>query len=47
MQDRRSLGGDLASSNDNIHQSRRLREYLKRLVEDNNLVPTEVEEETN
>ena len=47
MQGRRSLRGDLAPTNDNINQIRRLRKHLRRLAEDNNLVPMEVEEETN
>ena len=47
MQARCSLGGDLAHANDNINQIKRLREHLRRLVENNNIVPTEVWEETN
>ena len=47
MQGRRSLGGDLKLVNDNINQIRRLREHLRKVVEENNLVPVEVEEETN
>ena len=46
-QGRRSLGGDLEPANDNIHHIRRLRKHLRKVVEDNNLVPVEVEEETN
>ena len=34
-------------TNDNINKIRRLREYLRRLVKDHNLVPIEVEEGTN
>ena len=44
MYARRSLGGDLTSTNKNINQIRRIRERLKWLVEENNLVPTETEE---
>ena len=47
MQGRRSLGGDFTPVNDNINQITRLREHLRRLAEDHNLVPTEIEEETN
>ena len=42
-----SLGEDLAPANDNINLIRRLREYLKRLAEENNFVPTETEEGTD
>ena len=34
-------------ANDNINQIKRLIEHLRRLAEDPNLVPTEIEEETN
>ena len=47
MQGRRSLGGDLKPVNNNINQIRRLREQLRKLAKDHNLVPMEVEEETN
>ena len=47
MQGRRSLGRDLMPANENIHQIRRLRERLRRLSKNHNLVPTEVEEGTN
>ena len=43
MQGRRSLGGDLAHANNNINQIKKLREHLRRLAEDNNIVPTEIE----
>ena len=47
MQGRHSLGGDLTLANDNINQIRRLREHLRRLAEDHNLVPTEIEDGTD
>ena len=47
MQGRHSLRGDLTPANDNINQIMRLREHLKRLEEDHNLVPTKIEDETN
>ena len=47
MQGRHSLRGDLTPTNKNIHQIRRLKETMRRLAEENNLVPMEVEEETN
>ena len=47
MQCRHSLGGDLMLAIENINQIRRIRENLRRLAEDNNLVPTEIEEGTD
>ena len=47
MQGWRSLGGDLAHANDNINQIKRLREHLRRLDEENNLVPIEIKEGTD
>ena len=47
MQGRHSLRGHLEPTNDNINQIKRLRKRLRIVAEDNNLVPTEVEEETN
>ena len=44
MQGRRSLGGDLTPADDNINQIRRLRKHLRRVAEENNLVPIEIEE---
>ena len=44
MQGTRSLGGDLTPVNDNINHIRRLRKHLRRLVEEHNIVPIEVEE---
>ena len=34
-------------TNDNINQIRRLREHLRRLFEEHNLIPMETEEGTN
>ena len=47
MQGRRSLGGDLTPTNDNINQIRRLREHLGRLAKEQNIVPTVFEEDNN
>ena len=47
MQGRRSLRRDLTPKNDNINQIRRIRERLRRLAEDHNLVPMEIKEEIN
>ena len=47
MQGRHSLRRDLELVNDNINQIRRLRKSLRKVAENNNLVPMEVEEETN
>ena len=47
MQGRRSLVRDLTLANDNINQIRRLREHLRRVAEENNLNPTEIEEQTD
>ena len=47
MQGRRSLGGDLTLANENINQIRRITERLRRLAEENNLVPMETEEGTD
>ena len=47
MQGRHSLRGNLTPANDNIDQIRRLRERVRRLAEANNLIPTEIDEETN
>ena len=47
MQGRHSLGGDLAPANDNINQIIRLGKRVRRLVENHNLVPMIIEEETN
>ena len=47
MQGTCSLGGDLTPVNDNIHQIKRLRERLRRLAKDHNLIPTKVEKGTN
>ena len=47
MQGRRSLGGDLAPAKDNINKISRLSEHLRRLAEENNLVPIEIKEETS
>ena len=47
MQGRRSLGRDLTLANENINQIRRITERLRRLAEENNLVPMETEEGTD
>ena len=47
MQDRHSLGGGFMPGNNNINQIRRLREHLKRLAEEHNIVPTVIEEGNN
>ena len=47
MQGRRSLGRDLTLANENINQIKRITERLRRLAEENNLVPMETEEGTD
>ena len=42
-----SLGDDLTPANDNINQIKRLRERERTLPEANNVIPTEIKEETN
>ena len=39
-----SLRDDLTPANNNINQIKMLREHLRRLAEDHNLVPMEIEE---
>ena len=46
MQGRRSLGRILTLADNNINQIRRLREHLRKVAEENNLVPIEIEEGT-
>ena len=46
MQGRRSLGRILTPADNNINQIRRLREHLRKVAEENNLVPIEIEEGT-
>ena len=47
MQDRCSLEGDLTPTNDKINQIRRLREHLRRLAEEHNIVPMVIEKGNN
>ena len=47
MQGRCSLGGDIEPTNNNINQISSLRECLRKVAEDNNLVPAKVGEDTN
>ena len=47
MQGRHFLGGDLTPAIENINQIKRIRENLRRLVEDNNCVPTKIEKVTD
>ena len=47
MQGRHSLRKDLTPVNDNIYQTKRLREHLRRLAEKHNIVPMVIEGDNN
>ena len=47
MQGMRSLGGDLTPADDNINQIRRLKEHLRRVAKEGNLIPIETKEGTH
>ena len=44
MHGRHSLRGNLTSAYENINQIRRLRKHMRKVAEENNLVPIEIKE---